>query len=222
MEKHRQPTRSRDVQSSKWFIRLTLPHEILDEKKNQMLNWIDLYKCLGYKHTSVKEKEHVHAVIELTSLISKQALDLRLKKIWPVKGNDFSSVVWDGGDAACSYMFHEEGAPLWICKGFTEEDIKKYSKMNTEVQAVVAINKEKAPGRQVDKLVEKLRHYDAMPTGYEIGVEFIKLIRAGVMYEPGDFKLKNMIEEVKLKLCRTDEEVEVYAATRLNSILKTY
>lgn len=214
--------RSRDVKSNKWFIRVTLPHEILDERKNQLMNWIDLHKCLGYKHISEKEKEHVHAVIELTSTISKQAFDIRLKNIWPVKGNDFSTVIWDGEDAACSYMFHEEGAPQWICKGFTDQDIEKYSKLNASVQAVVAVNKEKAPGRQVDKMVEKLRHNDHIPSGYEIGVEFLKLIKTGVMYEPGDFKIKNMIEEVKLKLCRTDEEFEIYAATRLNSILKTY
>jgi len=215
-------TRSRDAKSNKWFIRITLPHEILDERKIEALRWIDLHRCLGFKHTSEKEKEHVHAVIELTSEISKQAFDIRLKKIWPVKGNDFSSVIWDGEEAACSYMMHEEGAPVWIRKGFSDEDLERFAKMNQQVQAVVAVNKEKAPGRQVDKMVEKLRHNEVIPNGFEIGVEFLKLIKAGVMYEPGDFKIKNMIEEVKLKLCRTDEEFETYAATRLNSILKTY
>jgi len=212
--------RARDVKSNKWFVRVTYPHDVLIERKEKILGWVDLVSVLAYLHVSKKEKDHGHLCIELSSTISQQAMLARFKNIWPVKGNDICVKVWDGNDGAETYLFHELTQNQWMSKGYTEDEIQVLEEKGISIAKAVEINKQKAPGRKIDQVVERLRLNPEKPNSHDIGMEFLRMIRTGEMYEPGDYRLLNMIEEVKLKLCRTDEEFIDYGYARLNNILR--
>jgi len=177
-------------------------------------------KLLVVAHVGERnEREHVHLAAILPSLITKQTLDLKLQKIYGVKGPDYSSKVWDGSDNVLSYMFHEKHAPVFSRKGYSDEDIKGYLEMNAKVQQVVEVNKQRAPGRKVDQAVEIFKLEEGLPSREAIGVHFIRMIRNGEMYEPGDFKLKQMIEEVIIK-CLPDKDVDMYAEARVIDLFR--
>lgn len=207
------------VKETKWFVRVDSPHEHIRNKMKEILGWIGIVKLLAVLHNGEKgDNPHVHFVMELKEELQKQSLDVRIKKLFGVSGRgSYSSKPWDGGDGACSYMFHESDDMdnIVTSKGFTETDVKKFKELNKKTQEVIAINKEKASGRVVERILSI-----AQPewTRLDIGYEILRRVREGEIYEPGDFQLRKYIEEIYMKM-RTDEEFESYAMCRLNQIL---
>lgn len=207
------------VRSRKWFVRITLPHQILKEKFTTVLGWIDMDYALFIGHIGNKtEKEHGHMLISMRSELQKQSIDTRFKTIFGVKGADYSSKPWDGEDAAGGYMFHDEQYTMLGNKGFTEEVIEKYKQLNKKTQEVIAVNKEKGANRNVEAVLTLFK--GEQPSRYEVATAFLKRIRAGDMYDPGDYKIKSMVEEVLIKLCETDQEFNEYCNNRLNNIYR--
>ena len=91
-------------------------------------------------------------------MLQKQSVDLRLKKLFDVNGNkEYSSKIWDGnidGEGAGSYLFHEDDytdEDILANKGYGSEKIDKLKAINKKVKEVVAINKQKASTKLVDK-----------------------------------------------------------------------
>jgi len=208
-------SRSRDVKSTHWFIRITYPHAEVQSKLS--LLEIMSEKLFIVSHTGERtEKEHIHIAMVLVQEATKQTLDNRLKKIFPVKGSDYSSKVWDGKEEAISYMFHDPNHSILIHKGYDIEDIARYRELHRKVNIVVEQNKQRAPGRRIDGVVEHFR--GIIPTKREIAFHFLDMIKQGVMYEPGDYRLKTMIEEVYLKLHATPEDFEIYCIARVNNL----
>jgi len=209
--------RARDLKSTKWFVRVTYPH-IECRQKMPMLE-LQCQTLLVLTHTGERtEKEHIHMAMEFLTEITKQGLDVKLKKIFPVKGSDYSSKIWDGSNDACSYMFHDKNYQIISRKGINDDMIDNYIALNAKVQEIVAVNKEKAPGRKVDKVVQLFK--DSTPTKFEVAREFFKMIRDGEMYEPGDYKLKNMIEEVILKCTQGEDGFEHYVQNRMYNMFR--
>jgi hypothetical protein len=174
---------------------------------------------LALSHVGEKnEREHIHIAIEFPTEIAKQTMDVRFKKLFPVKGPDYSSKIWDGNVDALSYMFHDATHEILANKGHTDADIQQYIALHKKVDAVVQQNKLRAPGRKVDSLLEKFA--GEIPTRREIGIEFLRMIRAGEMYEPGDYKLKALIEEVFMKLHVHENDFQVYAQSRMDTLLR--
>lgn len=208
------------AKSHNWFVRIDGPHEHIRNKMKDVLGWIDTQKLLGVLHVGEKkDNPHVHFVLQLSSQLQKQSLDVRLKKLFGVSGTQYSSKEWDGQDGACSYMFHESDDMdnIVASKGFVQADIERYKELNKKTQEVIAVNKEKASGRVVERI---LRIAQPEWTRREIGYEILRRVREGEIYEPGDFQLRKYIEEIYMKM-RTDSEFEMYAEFRLNSILNT-
>jgi hypothetical protein len=202
-----------------WFVRVTLSHELLREKYQIMSSWIDLERVLFIGHIGNKtEKEHGHMLVILRSELQKQSLDVRIKNLFCVKGADYSSKPWDLGDGAGGYMFHDTEYCILGNKGFTDEVIERYKQLNKKTQEVIAVNKEKGANKNVEAVLEKFR--GEKPTRIEIGTEILRRVKEGLMYDPGDWKLKSLIEEVTIRLCETEEEFERYAYSRLNNLFR--
>jgi len=203
--------------SDKWFVRVDGNKEDLIEMLKEVRGWIDCQRMLALFHMgATKENPHCHFVIDTFTRIQKQSFDVRIKKIFKIeKKSQWSTKIWDGGDSACSYMFHESGNNIIANKGFTEEDISRFEKLNESVQKVVAINNARAPGRQADKVVDEFK--DESPTKKDIFDVFMIRIRDGEMYEPGDFQLAKLVEEVYLKT-RTKEQWKDYVEDRFHKI----
>jgi len=208
-------SRSRDVKSTHWFIRITYPHAEVQSK----LSMLELMsaKLFIVSHVGERtEKEHIHIAMVLVQEATKQTLDNRLKKIFPVKGSDYSSKLWDGKEEAISYMFHDENHSILTHKGYDIEDIARYKELHRKVNIVVEQNKQRAPGRRIDGVVEHFK--GTIPQRREIVVKFLEMIRDGDMYEPGDYRLKAMVEEVYLKLHTTPQDFEFYCTARINNL----
>lgn len=198
--------------STKWFVRIDGAHDWLKEKMRIVQGWIDVVKLLACLHVGEKkDNHHVHFVIELSSELQKQSFDVRLKKVFGVSGSAYSSKQWDGGDGACGYMFHESDDVICNNKGFSDEDVERFRELNRATQKVLAVNKEKASGRVVNRLLA-----EANPewSRADIARKLIVMIREGEMYEPGDFMLKRYIEEIYMK-SRTDKGFSEYLEERI-------
>jgi len=173
-----------------------------------------------YHTGQTKENPHCHIVLELTSELQKQTIDTRLKKLFIIeKKSQYSSKVWDGADSAISYMFHEPNHIVIVNKGFTEEHLAKCKQLNESVQAVIQVNKDRAPGRAVNKVIEYFN--GERPTRKDIICKFLEMIREGEMYEPGNFQLEKYMEEVYLKT-RTADEWDDYVDERAAKILSRF
>lgn len=207
------------VRSEKWFVRITLPHTILQEKTATVLGWVDLTSMLFIGHTGDKtEKEHGHMLLHLSTSLQKQSLDARLKAVFGVKGADYLSKSWDGADAAGGYMFHDAKYLVLGNKGFAADVIERYVELNKKTQAVISVNKDKGGNKNVEAVLAQFQ--GEHPSKDEICTAFLQRIRQGDMYDPGDWKLKSMTEEVEMKLCTTDVEFNLYCYARLKNIYR--
>lgn len=195
------------ARSSKWFVRVDGNRDYLADRCKEITGWIDCDKILSLYHVGEsQENPHIHFVLELTSELQKQSLDVRIKKLFKIdKKSNYSSKVWDGGESACSYMFHESDVNIVCNKGFSEEQINRFKELNESVQRVVAINRARAPGRQADRVVEEFREENSTPDRRDIFGKFMDKIRNGEMYEPGDYQLMKLVEEVYMKLRHPDQ-----------------
>lgn len=203
--------------SRKWFVRIDGAHDWLVERVKIMLGWVDLLRLLACLHVGEKkDNPHVHFVIELSSELQKQSFDVRIKKVFQgISGSLYSSKQWDGDDAACAYMFHECDDSVCGNKGFSEDDIARFRALNAATQKVVEVNKGKASGRIVDRVLQEVT---PQWTRYDIGKRMLGMIRDGEFYEPGDFVLKKFIEEVYMK-SRAQKDFSEYVEERLSRLL---
>lgn len=209
------------TRSDKWFARVTVPHAFAKSEMSKILSWIDLKTILVATHVGERnEGEHIHLVVALTSNLQKQSFDARLKTIYGVKGNAFySSKPWDGNDSACSYLFHDANCEIISNKGYTEQDLDRFRKLNDDVQKVIAVNKDRASNRHVDKLVEWVSD-SGKTSRKDLFVEIMRRVREGEMYYPGDYNLKRIIEEVYIRVI-TPEEFSALLSTKYDDLYRT-
>lgn len=182
--------------SKYWFVRVDGNHEYLRERFSA-INWIDMTKMLVFLHEGeTKENPHAHFVIELTSDLQKQSFDKRIKQHFNItKKSEYSSKEWDQKIEAIAYMYHENTLPL-INKGYPLEILNKAKEHNEITQKVIAVNKEKAGNKLLDKLMVKV---DENSTLENIIETVYDMIHDGEIYHPGDFKLKSVIQDVYIK-----------------------
>lgn len=209
-----------NIVSDKWFIRITLPWEAVDLLiKNNPMIFVDHTRQLVVSHLGTKtEKQHVHCLVELSQPLQKQTVDKRYKKLFGVSGADYFSKQWDGdmGAGAGSYLFHDPLATIMVQKGFTDEQISEFQRLNADVQKVVEVNKQRASGRCVERILAKIG--DQHWTRSQIATQLITDIREGVMYEPGDYVLKRYIEEIYMKQLK-DKQWDAYVSIRVESLV---
>lgn len=196
------------VRSNLWFIRVDYPREHVEEKMKKILAWIDLEKILAVFHTGkTKENPHFHAIITLKShsTIQKQSFDVRIKTIFDVKKGSYSSKVWDGQSGAASYLFHENTRDIIANRGYSQADLAEFEKLNTEVQKVVEINKEKGTNRSVDRLMGQLAEDCSRR---QIFMAMMNEIKEGTMYHPG-YRMSAVIDEIFIKKSSKEKFEEV-------------
>lgn len=212
-----------NIVSDKWFIRVTLPHQAITSlmAANQV-SFIDHTKWLVVSHIGERtEKEHVHMLVGLSQPLQKQTVDKRYKRVFGVSGADYSSKPWDGdmGAGAGSYLFHDPTATVLHKIGFTDDDIANFERLNADVQKVVAVNKQRASGRCVDRILASIAASNREWTRQEIARQILNDIREGVMYEPGDYVLRRYIEEIYGKQFK-GHRWEEYVALRVSNLVR--
>jgi len=194
------------ISASKWFIRIDGNRSFLEEKCKVMTGWIDLEKCLAVYHIGAnKENPHLHAIMEMSSVLQKQSFDVRIKKLFEIdKKSSYSTKEWDGnyGHGAGSYLYHEDpdGEPL-VNKGFTEIHLDGFRDANKTVQKIVEMNKAKASNKMVEAAVEAWKEAIASEVSdRDICRWMLMACFAGEFHYPGSFMLKRYVEEATLKI----------------------
>lgn len=196
-----------------WFARIDGPKEFLQEKCKVLAEQIDVSACLAAFHVGdSKENPHCHIVLELQSSPQKQSLAVRLKGLFAIeKRSQYALDIWDGkrGAGACSYLFHEDSAEILVNKGHSDEDIANARNANEVVKRVIAVNKEKASTKFVDKAIAYFAqdrdgcsacNFTGGPCDRELLGYMMRLCREGELYWPGMFRAKQMIEEVRIRM----------------------
>ena len=209
------------AKSNKWFVRIDGNHDYLATKAKELLGAIDTIKMLCLSHVGEKdENPHIHFTIETNVILQKQSYAVRIKNLFGVSTNkEYCIKVWDGSDACHSYMFHEPDEKVIVNKGYTPEDLKRFSSMNQEVQKIIAVNKKKGGG-QCQVMVDFYKENDQTPSKKDIFSDLLWKVKHGEMYEPGDFQLKKYVEEIFLKTRATKEDVEQYIDDRFHELFR--
>lgn len=206
--------------STQWFIRVDYPREHVEEKVKQVLQWIDLDKILAVFHNGEKgDNPHFHAIVSLNKELQKQSFDTRIKKLFNTKDRQYSSKAWDGKAGAGSYLFHENTSDIICKKGYTDDDIKEFKRLNVEVQKVVEINKERGTNKSIQRIMDDLPEN---PSKRQIFMKVMNEIREGRMYHPGNYRLPTIIEEIFIKKCPKEEyerELELMWVSIQNKML---
>lgn len=204
------------TRSKLWFARLDGPETFLRQKCEELARALDTVAFLAAFHKGkTGENSHCHFVIELQSEIQKQSYAVRLKKLFEIQTpSQYALDVWDGarGEGAVSYLFHEADERILANKGFTDKDIVDARAANAAIQKVVALNKEKASHKLVERALEEFKDVkDMWCIRTKILKYMVQVCRQGQCYWPGSFMIKKYVEEVELKLMGEDD-VDQYVA----------
>lgn len=202
---------AKHITSYNWFIRIDGPHEHLRNKLSDVSGWIDYNGMCWALHNGVNNKEnpHVHICLKLSSCIQKQSLDTRIKKLFGVKGAEYSSVVWDLKDEALQYLFHEDEECEWFNGLQLDPDRISTLKLNCKiVKDAVEKAKEKASHRVVDKILDLIAKSGNKWSAYDIGFEIQKMVWRKESYDPGNFMLERYIYEILAKQCQSEQDLD--------------
>lgn len=196
---------AKSIKSDKWFVRVDGNSEYLIQKLNILKSAIDTECLLAYYHTGkTKENPHTHFVIH-TNMTQKQSFQDRIKKLFNIeKRSEYAVEVWDGekDKGAVAYMFHEEDAKELCRVNFSDEDLDVARANNEATQKVVALNKQKASNKLVERAIEHFKgDIDIVCHRTDILKYMVQEIKQGNVYHPGEFRLKTYVEEVIIKLC---------------------
>jgi len=199
----------KSAKSKTWFVRIDGEEEYLRPKVTQLAECVDVVDLLCAFHTGTrKENPHVHMVITMLGEVQKQSYALRIKRVFEVVDRSYALDVWDARRAvygAVSYLFHEEGAPIICKKGWTTDEIAEAQRIAATANTAIAESKDRASTKLVDKAI---KHFEAIkfldenhtvPTKLEITKFMFEAVHKGEAYYPGEFKMKQYIEEVQIK-----------------------
>jgi len=120
---------------------------------------------------------------------------------------------------ALNELGYKEIPDTWVkqAKDFTEEELNRFRAVNESVQKVIEINKSKASCRAPDRAIEYFKNES--PSRRDVLELFITWIRAGEMYETGDYQMAKYIEEVIIKTT-AQEDLSWYVDSRLKRIFR--
>lgn len=211
------------VKSKLWFVRVDGNHEFLEKKFKELRQqpaWVDVKTIIAFLHMGDKnENPHTHFLISLESELQKQSFDVRIKKYFNIqKKSEYSSKVWDGGNEAIAYMYHENTEPV-INIGFEAATLHQAKEHNTIVQKVIAVNKDKAGHKMLDKILVKINPDTELEAVIETAID---MVREGEIYYPGDYKFKSVCQEayIKSRPLKEYEELRTSWASNLASDIK--
>lgn len=192
-----------------YFVRIDYKEEYVALIKG-LAEDSDFNKVLFVYHTGEgQENPHWHGCIG-TSL-KDSTMRKRMKRIFTLgKGNGHMSIKPWETDGAVSYMFHENGAPITVCKGFDDSEIVKARVANDKIQEEVKKAKDKASWKLEEQAYEKLvarkkEYYSEM----EIGMTIVELALTGDKYVPNDWLLRAMVTKLQYKLAKTEVDQEL-------------
>lgn len=185
--------------SKMWFVRITAPWEHIESKYLLVREWIDhVSSAIGFHHGTKTGKAHAHIAITLRSELQKQSLDTRFKKLFDVKGSDYSSKVWDGSKKVLSYLYHDKAGKVDVNMPLSDEEIKEIESLRVVYEDIVTTAKAKASYKCVDVVLEAIKESGRLWSVREIIVYILQGVRDGKWHPPGPM-MDRYIDEIRLK-----------------------
>lgn len=208
--------------SVNWFVRITAPWEHIELKYKEVLGWVDyVNSAIGYHHGAKTNKAHAHIVLTVRSEIQKQSLDVRFKKLFDVKGSDYSSKLWDGSLKAISYLYHDKAGKVEVNIPMTELQKTEVANLVVVYDEIVTTAKSKASYKCVDVVLDAIKVSGKTWTIREIATYIIKGVRGGQWHPPGNAMLERYIDEIRIKQ-GTDDESGAVVDAMVNNFLARY
>lgn len=196
--------------STRWCVRVTAPWEHIETKYKMIREWIDYdNSAIGYHIGGKTKKPHGHIVLQLKNELQKQSLDTRMKKIFDVKGSDYSSKPWDGDKKALSYLYHDKAGKVDIHMEMSPEQIKEISNLVEVYDEIVTTAKGKASYKCVDVILEEIKALGHLWKPREIVRRILVGVRAGQWHPPGSM-LERYVDEILIKQGNADDAEAVY------------
>ena len=140
--------------------------------------------------------------------IQKQSFALQIKKHFDVVDRNYALELWDGNrdKGAPTYIFHEKELweplesirPLWFSKGWTIEEVEEAQRIGMLIAEAVQDAKQKASTKLPERALEHFK--DTRPSRFDILMYMMTEIQQLTAYHPGQFKLKQYVEEVEIRL----------------------
>lgn len=207
--------------STKWFIRITAPWEHLEAKYKLMREWVD-HTCsaIGYHIGSKTGKPHCHIVLEMRTELQKQSLDVRTKKLFGVKGADYTSKIWDGNKKAMSYLYHDKAGKVEINMDLSEEDRNEIQRLVVVYDNIVSTAKAKASYKCVDVVLEAIKESGRCWTTREIARYIFSGVREGKWHPPGSM-MARYVDEIRIKQ-GSDEDAAAAIDAMTSAFLSSY
>lgn len=205
------------AKSTNWFIRITAPWEHIESKIDEIRGWLDYdTMIIGLHYGEKREAPHGHICLKLKSNLQKQSVDSRFKKLYDVKGSQYSSKVWDGDIKCMSYLYHDKKGKVINHMNLSDLQIQELKELNNQIQKVVEENKGRASHKVVDYV---LKQANSGWSRYDIGDCILRAVAQGEFYDPGDFALERYINEIELKLNVGDKDaLDQVITSRLNRL----
>lgn len=190
-----------DAKSLNWFVRITAPWTLLEPKVAEVKSWIDVSGvAVGYHIGGKTKKEHVHIAVQMNKELQKQSIDVRFKKLFGVKGADYSSKIWDGSDKVLSYLYHDpKGKVEYYKLELSAERLDAIKKTADVYSDIVKTAKEKASTRIPDLCLEAIKASGEDWTDRKICRWIVTGIAEGRWYNPGTFMIEKYVQEVALR-----------------------
>lgn len=207
--------------SVQWFVRITAPWEHIETKYKILQGWID-YKssAIGYHVGSKTGKAHAHIALVLTTELQKQSIDTRLKKVFDVKGSDYSSKLWDGSKKALSYLHHDKGGKVEIHMDLTDEEKKEIENLVVVYDDIVTTAKAKASYKCVDYVLEAIKESGKTWNSREIATYIFRGVRDGKWHPPGPM-MARYVDEIRIKQ-GNDHDASVAIDAMVHQFLQSY
>lgn len=198
--------------STKWFVRITAPWEHIETKYKVVREWIDYNSsAIGYHIGSKTGKAHAHIVLSLKQELQKQSIDTRLKKLFDVKGSDYSSKIWDGSKKALSYLYHDKAGKVDINMELSEEEKTEVNNLVVVYDEIVTTAKAKASYKCVDCVLEAIKESGRLWDAREIVRYIFMGVREGKWHPPGSM-MERYVDEIRIKQGDIGDAVKVIDA----------
>lgn len=207
--------------STRWAIRVTAPWEHIELKYKTVQGWIDYSSsCIGYHIGSKTKKPHAHIVLELKSELQKQTIDTRFKKLFDVKGSDYSSKIWDGNKKAISYLYHDKAGKVVINMDMSEEEKKEVENLVEVYSDIVTTAKQKASYKCVDVILEEIKESGRLWKTREIVRRILFGVRECKWHPPGPM-LERYVDEILIKQ-GNEEDADLVIDHMIGKFLSRY
>lgn len=187
-------------ESHLWFLRITAPHSHNEAKLKLLKESVDVKRmAIGFHVGNKTKKEHIHIALELYKPVQQQSVNKRIKKLFEVKGADYSSKTWDGSHKVLSYLYHDESGKVEYFKmELTPDEMSEIQRTREVYKEIVQTAKAKAATRIPERILDEIKETGEVWTMRQIIRRILEGVNKNEWYPPG-IQMERIVQEIRIK-----------------------